>query len=90
MEKDYYEVDQFKFCTFGLEHHKYEDEWFKGIVYDIAGTTYDIFLNKCGMARILIKHKIPKFGEETYRDLPLNDGTIKLLPSCIKVEKINE
>lgn len=88
MDKDYYEVDQFKFCASELECHTYEDDWFKGIVYDINGILYDIFLNKCGMARILIKHKIPKFGEETYKDLPLNEKTIKLLPDCIKVEKI--
>lgn len=80
---EYFELEGYKFLMTGLDCKPYEDDYFKGIVYNLE-ERYDIFLNKIGIARIFINH-----GNGWYRDLPLNDGTIQLLPDCIKAEKIN-
>lgn len=87
--EDYFELEGYKFLITGLDCKTYEDKWFRGIIYDLPNTRYDIFLNKVGWARIYITNKKPEIGEMIHKDIPLNDSTIKLLPDCIRVEKVS-
>jgi hypothetical protein len=88
--KDYIEIDQYRFYKSFLDCHTYDNENYKGIKYYTAAYNYDIFINKkADWPRIYIIAKYPKVDEIIMKDLPLNDGTIKLLPESIKIEKID-
>lgn len=83
--EQYFELEGYRFLMTELNCSPYEDEVFKGIVYSFEEARYDIFLNKSvNWARIFINYQ-----DGSHRDLPLNDGTIQLLPDCMKAEKIN-
>lgn len=87
---DYFSLGEY---SFNISNGSiYEDDWFSGITYNLIHATYDIFLNKAGFCRILIVYTNPEPANYSYQDLPLNDGTIKLLPQSIqwtKTEKMN-
>lgn len=84
------QIENYKFYKSNLDCHTYNNDNYIGIKYYTPKFNYDIFLNKsANWPRIFIINKYPQAGEESMKDLPLNDGTIKLLPDCIKVEKID-
>ncbi len=65
-----------------IKHEEHKCEIIYGIKFYFDNNNYDIFNNMYMGNRMIIN------DENGWRDIPINDSSIELLPDCIKVSKL--
>ncbi len=81
-----FKLDKYLFKFADIKYEIYDNESYRGIIFYDGKYQYDIVQNYNLGNRLIIASYL--YNE--HKDIPLHDGTLYLIPSKIKVEKINE
>ena len=73
-----------------IRHSLYFDEGNFGIYFYINNISYNLHHNKYGLDRLIISPMNDAHYNVSFKDMPLNDLTIELLPNCIEILKGEE